>query len=152
MEVPRPRGPNRSSLTTAETVRRLLVDAAGEALCDACLAFACSVSLDEVRGVTEELATHASFHRRDRCVSCHRVPAICFAAKCAHCSRAVLPGEDALEIDGDMFHAVCLRRRVSDEAIRTSRNLTRESRRRIEDSRRRFRERAEPPDKTPNFD
>ena len=144
-------GPNRSSLTTVETVRRLLVDAAGEALCDACLAFACAVSLAEMRRATEELLTGASFQSRDRCVSCHRtVPALAFAAKCAHCSRAVRPGEDALEINGDMFHAACLTRLSSDEIIRVTRKLGKKSLRTIEESRRRFREQPEPPDKSAN--
>src|SRR5689334_18708108 len=134
LEVPSAPFPDRSSLTTADTVRRLLVDAAGEALCDSCLAFACSVSLAEMRQATEQLLTGASFHRRDRCVSCHRtVPALAFAAKCARCSRAVLPGEDALEIHGDMFHAACFRQLSSNENIRISRQLTRESRRRSEE-------------------
>jgi hypothetical protein len=140
MEVPSAPFPDRSSLTTADTVRRLLVDAAGEALCESCLAFACSVSLAEMRQATEQLLTGASFQRRDRCVSCRRtVPALAFAAKCTHCSRAVLPGEDALEIHGDVFHAACFRQLSSNENIRISRQLTRESRRTIEDARRQMR-------------
>jgi hypothetical protein len=151
MVVPSAPIPDRSSLTTADTVRRLLVDAAGEALCDACLAFACSVSLAEMRQATEQLLSGASFQRRDGCVSCHRtVPALAFAAKCAHCSRAVLPGEDALEFNGDMFHAACLTRLSTDEIIRVSRKLSKKSLRSIEESQRRFREQPEPPDKTAN--
>src|SRR5690349_4174508 len=136
-----------SLMTPADTARRLLVDAAGEPLCDACLAFACSISLGQMRRVTERLLTHASFHRRDSCVSCRRtVPAIAFAAKCVHCSRPVLPGEDALEIEIDMFHAACLRRIASDQTIRLSKKLSQESRRRIEDSLRRIDRQAKPPD------
>jgi hypothetical protein len=138
-------------MTTAETVHRLLVDAAGEALCDSCLAFACSVSLAEMRQATEELLTGASFQSRDRCVSCRRtVPAIAYTTKCAHCSRAVRPGEDALEFSGDMFHAACLTRLSTDEIIRVSRKLSKKSRRSIEESRLRFREPPEPPDKPAN--
>ena len=126
---------------TAKTARRLLVDAAGEALCCSCLAFGCSVSLPVMRRVAEELLTSASFQRRERCVSCRRtVSAIAFTAKCALCSRPVRPGEDALEIDGDMFHAACLRRLSSEEIIRISRKLTQKSRQLIEQSQRRFRE------------
>ena len=89
----------------------------------------------------EDLLTRASFQRRDKCVSCHRtVPTIAFAAKCAHCSRPVLPGEGTSEISGDIFHAACLIRLSTDETIRMSRKLSRESQRRIEESRRRFRE------------
>jgi hypothetical protein len=45
------RAPGRA-VTTAETARRLLSSAPGEALCDACLAFACGSSLIEMRAVT----------------------------------------------------------------------------------------------------
>lgn len=139
MELPSDRIRGRSAMT-AQTVRRLVLDAAGEALCDACLAVACSVSLAEMHEVTEALLTTASFQRRDRCVSCRRtVPAI-GTSKCAHCSRSVVPGEDALEINGDVFHAVCLRQLSSDESIRISQKLSRKSRQLIEDSRRRSRE------------
>jgi hypothetical protein len=128
-------------MTTAETVRRLLIDAAGKALCDSCLAFACSVTLDEMRQVTEELLTSPSFQRCDSCICCHHTaPAIAYSAKCVHCSRLVSPGEDASEIDGDIFHAVCLRRLSSDVTIRISRKLSQRSRRLIEESRRRFRQ------------
>jgi len=129
-------------MTTAETVRRLLIDAAGEGLCDGCLAFGCTVRLAEMRQLTEGLMTSESFQRRDRCVSCRRtVPAIAFAAKCVHCSRPIVPGEDALNIDGDvMFHAVCLTQLSSNEIIRISRKLGTRSRRLIEESQRRVRE------------
>jgi hypothetical protein len=60
-------------MTPAETVGRLLAEAAGEALCDACLAFACSASLDEIRRATEELVRNPSFHRQKSCASCRRV-------------------------------------------------------------------------------
>jgi hypothetical protein len=128
-------------MTPADTVRRLLIDAAGEAICDDCLAFACSVSLGEIRRVAEELLTSASFQRRDKCVSCRRTaPALAYSAKCVHCSRAVHPGEDALDIDGDIFHAACLMRLASDETIRTSRKLSQRSLRLIEEAHRRMRD------------
>ena len=134
-------------MTTAETVHRLLVDAAGEALCDSCLAFACSVSLAEMRQATEELLTGASFQRRDRCVSCRRtVPALAYTAKCAHCSHVIRPGDDGLEIGGDLLHAACFRQLSSNENIRISRQLTRESRRIIEDARRQMRAQRKRPD------
>ena len=111
-------------MTTAETVRRLLVDASGEPLCESCLAFACSVSLTEMRQVTEEPVTSASFQRHERCVSCRRtVPAVSYAAKCVHCSRAVVRGEDALVFDGDIIHAGCFRKLASEENIRISRGI-----------------------------
>src|SRR5512138_812666 len=63
------RSQGRRGMTTAGTVRRRLVNAAGEALCDSCLARACSVSLSEMRRVTEELLTSASYQHRDCCIS-----------------------------------------------------------------------------------
>jgi len=96
-------------MTAAERVRGLLIDATGEALCGACLALACSISLAEMREVTEALMMSGSFQHRDWCVSCHSTVPATASAKCAHCGRAFLPDEDALEIDGDIFHAACLR-------------------------------------------
>ena len=128
-------------MATVETVRRLLLDAAGEPLCDDCLALACSVSPGEMRQITEDLATSPSFECRGRCVSCRRgVSAIAYTAKCVHCSRAVLPGEDALVADGDILHAACLTVLASDETIRLSRKLTQASRRLIEQARHRRRD------------
>jgi len=127
-------------MITAEAVRRLLLDAAGEGICDACLAVACSVRLDEMHDLTDALLTTTSFHRRDGCISCRRSVAAIAAAKCAHCSRPVVPGEDALEINGDMLHAVCFMRLASDETIRKSRKLSQRSRRLIEEAQRRMRE------------
>ena len=142
-----PSAPDRPPMTPTDTVRRLLIDASGEPLCDDCLAVACSVGLAEMCQLTEELLTSVSFQRHDRCVSCRRtVPAIAFTAKCVHCSRPILPGEDGLAINGDMFHFACLRRLSSDETIRISRKLSGKSRRRIEESRRRIDRQAKPPD------
>jgi hypothetical protein len=60
-------------MTTAETASGLLIDAAGEALCESCLAFACSASLAEIRSVIEDLLRSPNFQRRDRCeLSSHR--------------------------------------------------------------------------------
>jgi hypothetical protein len=127
-------------MTTAATVRRLLVDAAGDPLCDACLAFACSVSLPEMCQVTEDLLSSVGFAQAEKCASCRRtVSAISYTAKCAHCSRPVLPGEDGLKIDGDIFHATCFWKLSSDENIHTSHELCAESRRLVEDARRQMR-------------
>ena len=124
-------------MTTPEIVQRLLVDAAGEALCDSCLAFACSTTLFEMRRVTEQMLSGARFQRTATCASCRRpVPAIVYSAKCAQCSRPVLPGEDALEIGGDFLHAPCFLILTSAAKIRMSRKLKAESRRLIEDARR----------------
>jgi hypothetical protein len=62
------------------TVRRLLRSAPGEALCDSCLAFACAVSLIEMREATEVLLhTEPQFQRAATCASCRRtVPSIIY--------------------------------------------------------------------------
>jgi len=59
-------------------VRHLLESAPGEALCDACLAFACAVSLVEMRAFTKVvLQIDPQFQRASTCVGCGRtVPAI----------------------------------------------------------------------------
>jgi hypothetical protein len=57
-------------------------------------------------------------------------------AKCAHCGRPVLPGEDGLKIDGDIFHASCFWKLSSGENIHTSQEVCAESRRLIEEARR----------------
>jgi hypothetical protein len=103
-------------MTTAETVRRLLVDAAGDPLCDSCLAFACSVSLPEMCQVTEDLLSSVGFAQAEKCASCRRtVSAISYTAKCTHCSRSVLPGEDGLKI----VTATSSTRRASGNSRRT---------------------------------
>jgi hypothetical protein len=68
-------------MTPIETVRRLLLDAPGIAVCDSCLARSCSVSLGEMRHITAMLLKSAGFGRHDRCWSCSRnVTALLFRA------------------------------------------------------------------------
>jgi hypothetical protein len=60
-------------------LRFLLESAPGEAVCDACLAFACGTSLAEMRELTEGLlrAEPLTFQRASSCASCRRtVPTI----------------------------------------------------------------------------
>ena len=124
-------------MTPDETARRLLTDAPGEARCDSCLAFASSVSLAEMRRVTEALLKSPSFSRRQGCLTCGRpVPAIAYVAKCAQCSAALMPGEREVIFGGALFHAACLRVLLSEAAIRMSRDLNQQSRRLIESARR----------------
>ena len=131
-------------MRTAETVRRLLTvlaDAAGDALCDACLASACSASLMEIREITTALPVNEGFERREACASCRRiVPAIMYLTKCAHCSHVVRPGDDGVRAGADVLHAACFRILASDEKIRLSRKLNAESRRLIDEARRQLRE------------
>jgi hypothetical protein len=56
------------------TLQRVLQSAPGEAICDACLAFACSVPLTDTREVTEALVRvePEHFHRAMTSASCRR--------------------------------------------------------------------------------
>jgi len=131
-------------MTAAELVRQLLVDAPGDALCDACLALACGTTLTEMREITGGLtAADPAIQRAATCASCRRtVAAVVFEVplpKCAHCGGPLNEGEDGVIIDGDRFHDVCMRRLITDETIRVSRRLSRQSRELIEQSRRRLR-------------
>jgi len=123
-----------------DTVRRLLVDAPGIAICDACLAHSCSISLGEIRAITAVLLNSAGFDRRDRCWSCSRnVKALLFRAKCVHCSLLIESRDMAVVIGADMFHAACRRVLDSRGAIRASGKLKRRSLRLIDESVRRMR-------------
>ncbi|HEV8615925.1 MAG TPA: hypothetical protein VGU22_10570 [Methylomirabilota bacterium] len=121
------------------TVRQILKQAPGDALCDSCLAFGCATSLTEMREITASLRQDREFmDGSTACVSCRRpTPTTVYgtAAKCAHCSR--LLGDDGLGIivGGDQFHRACWQQLLSDEKIRVSRSLSRESRRLIERAR-----------------
>lgn len=133
------------SLRVSRLVQRLLADSPGEALCDACLAFACGTSLAEMRQITEALvAEESSIALGPRCASCRRTVAAVFftdpASKCAHCSRPFDEGESAVLLDGDGFHDACLRRLLTDDTIRVSRRLNSRSRELIEQSLRRIRD------------
>ena len=62
------------------TLAHLLRSSPGDALCDACLAFACAVSFREMRALTEVLLQiEPRFQRASTCASCHRiVPSILY--------------------------------------------------------------------------
>jgi hypothetical protein len=115
------------------TVRTLLRESHGDALCNACLAFACATSLTDMWQVTAGLLSeHGEFASvAAPCASCHRVTTT-FAClgppKCAHCSRPIDPGAAALVVDGDRFHRSCWQLLLSDERVRISRSLGRQSR------------------------
>jgi len=127
-------------MTTIETVRRLLVDAPGIAICDSCLTRSCSISLGNVRAITAVLLNSAGFDRHDRCWSCCRnVDAIVYRSKCVHCSRPIESGDQAVIIGADLFHAACRRVLDSREVIRSSGRLKQRSLRLIDESLRRTR-------------
>src|SRR2546421_11244724 len=114
------------ALPIAEIVRCLLSHSPGEQLCDACLAFACSTSLMEMRKTTQALvAEEPSIHLGTTCANCRRkIAAVFFAQpiqKCAHCSRPLDDGEPAVMLEGDRFHDECLRRLLTDKTIGVSR-------------------------------
>jgi hypothetical protein len=73
------------------TVGVLLKQEPGVPLCDACLAFACSSSLMEVRQVTECLVRDdARFQRASTCASCRRaVLTTCFGGPATSADEAV---------------------------------------------------------------
>src|SRR3989442_15548624 len=97
--------PRVSITELAVTVRRLLEQCPGEPLCDACLAFACSVSLTEMRLVTAAISNTAQFSRGpETCASCRRqTTTLAWRAvgvgidKCTHCSQPIDAGE-AVEV------------------------------------------------------
>jgi len=124
-----------------EFLRRVLVDAPGDALCDVCLAAICEAPADDIQTGTASLLASDEFERGWLCVSCHRhVAAILYRAKCAHCSDRLRGGDKGFRMGEEIFHVACLRRLITDDTIRLSRALGRRSRRLIEQSRRRMRE------------
>ena len=74
------RGGSAAHVDGLATLRGLLRSAPYEAVCDACLAFACAVSLTEMRALTEALLQiDAQFQRAATCASCRRtVPSILY--------------------------------------------------------------------------
>jgi hypothetical protein len=122
-------------------VEVLLKREPGAALCDACLAFACSASVTDVHGVTETLIRKgAHFQRGSTCASCRRAGPTTFyreLATCVHCSQHIVSDDAGVIIGDQPFHVHCLRRLVTDDTIRLSRTLSHRSRQLIEQSRRR---------------
>jgi hypothetical protein len=127
-------------------VEVLLRQSPGDAVCAACLAFACEVSLTEMRDVivTVVASDDRSIEIAPTCVSCRRtVPSAIYrprVGKCAHCSQPIARHDVSEFIGGDLFHAPCWRRLMTDKAIRVSRSLGHRSREMIEASRRRIHE------------
>jgi len=112
----------------------LLEQCPGEPLCDACLAFACSVSLTEMRIVTTTLTNATRFVRGiATCASCRRqTTTLALGArptdeKCAHCSNRIEPSDDIQVVDTERFHRHCWTRLTSEEFVRASKMLGRRS-------------------------
>jgi len=97
----------------------LLEQCPGEPLCDACLAFACSVSLTEMRVVTA--AADDERFRRDTatCASCQRQTTtlrwgtgdLLAADKCAECHQPIDREQDLEVVGADRYHRRCWRLR-----------------------------------------
>jgi hypothetical protein len=123
----------------------LLEECPGEPLCDACLAFACSVSLTEMRAVTGNIDGGEPFTRGTAmCASCRRqTTTLAWGLrpandKCVHCSRAIDASDDVEIVDNDRFHGQCWVRLTSAEHVRTSKALSRRSQELIRRSRERM--------------
>ena len=105
-----------------QTIAALLKQEPGAALCDACLAFACSASLLEVRAITESLVRESGgLQRASTCASCRRTVPTTFyrrGLKCVQCSDEILSDSDGVVIEDQAFHVHCLRRLITDETDR----------------------------------
>ena len=73
------------------TIKVLLRQEPGVALCDACLALASSASLMEARAITESLVRESGeFHRASTCASCQRtVPTTVYGANASTAARGL---------------------------------------------------------------
>ena len=125
--------------------RKLLEQCPGEPLCDACLAFACSVSLTDMRAVTTAIGDGEPFTRATAtCASCRRQTTTVVAGmrpdadKCSHCSRPIEPSEPVEVVETDRFHRLCWTSLISAESVRSARALSRRSRELIRESRQRM--------------
>lgn len=122
-------------------MRKLLEQCPGEPLCDPCLAFACSVSLNEMRGVTTAIGDVAFMRATATCASCRRLTTTLVWGtrpgedKCAHCSRPLVPADDVEVIDSDRFHRRCWNLLMSADSVRASKALNRRSQELIRKSR-----------------
>jgi hypothetical protein len=117
----------------------------GGRLCDACLALALSVSLNEAKQVVAVTAPVPGFRILPvQCHSCGRPSeALCVMSsasggevlepKCARCSRR-LSGPDIVAEGDNQFHRACWQIISADERIRASRARTRTSRKLIAES------------------
>jgi len=131
-----------ASVPPTDLVRTLLEQAPGEAVCNACLAFACSTSLSQMLELTAALVGDNNFTSGPAtCVSCRRTTTTIVYSrrvKCVHCSRTIDDDALGMEIEGDVFHRSCWQLLLSDARIRLSRSLSRRSRERIAEARKRM--------------
>lgn len=139
----------------AGVIRRILESAHGEAICDACLAFAVEMPLATVRAITADLSLTSGDYVRNvgPCHNCDRVtartafvgtasePAVGIVTdrrrKCARCSRRVTKDDEHTN-NGDLFHRQCWAILQSQAEIANSRQMLRLSRAIISRSRERL--------------
>ena len=134
-------------MSPRECARALLKGGPADALCNACLALACSASLQDMARITDALTRESGDFatRVGTCSSCRRTTMTAkYVAplKCAHCSLQIenkaTGGGLGLIIDGDQFHRTCWQLLICNNRIRISRSLSRQSRELIAQARRRL--------------
>ena len=94
-------------MTLAEAVRRVLSDAPGDGVCNACLARVCRLSLSEIREITDKLVDDNSCGRGAICARCGRDVAITLR-RCMQCRIPIGVGELASRFKDGVVHASCL--------------------------------------------
>jgi CheY-like chemotaxis protein len=94
-------------MTSAEAVRRVLADAPGDGVCDACLARACGVTLSEIRQITKKLLEEERCGRGAICIRCGRDAAISLL-RCMQCQQPIGLGEPASRLKDGLVHTSCL--------------------------------------------
>jgi CheY-like chemotaxis protein len=94
-------------MTSAEAIRRVLADAPGDGVCDACLARVCGVSLSEIRQITKKLLEEERCGRGAICARCGRDLAISLL-RCMQCRQPIGLGELASRLKDGVVHTSCL--------------------------------------------
>ena len=94
-------------MTSVEAVRRVLADAPGDGVCDACLARVCGASLAEIREITKKLLEEERCGRGAICASCGRDVAISLL-RCGQCHQPIGLGEPASRFKDGVVHTSCL--------------------------------------------
>jgi len=94
-------------MTSAEAVRRVLADAPGDGVCDACLARVCGASLAEIRQITKKLLEEERCGRGAICARCGRDVAISLL-RCMQCHQPIGLGEPASRLKEGLVHTSCL--------------------------------------------
>lgn len=94
-------------MTSAAAVHRVLADASGDGICDACLARVCGASLSEIREITDKLLEDNTCGRGAICARCGRDVAISLR-RCVQCGQPIGLGELASPFKDRVVHTACL--------------------------------------------